>query len=65
MTPKAISITPSSAPAKPKTLDELLLSQVSSSGAWNDHNLVISFFKNAIEVERDRANALSAVTDAS
>ena len=63
MAPKAISIPPFSASVK--TLDELLLSQASSTGAWNDINLVISFFKNAIEVERDRAYALSAVTDVS
>jgi hypothetical protein len=44
-------------------LDELLLSQVSSTGAWNDINLVISFFKNPIEVESERLKTLSAVTE--
>ena len=50
---------------KPKTLGELLLSQASSTGAWNDINLVISFFKNAIEVESERLKSLVAVTDVS
>jgi hypothetical protein len=61
--PKAVLIPPPSAPVKPKTLDELLLSQASSTDAWNDFNLVISFFKNAIEVDSERLNSLAAVTD--
>jgi hypothetical protein len=65
MAPQAVSSQPLSAPVKPKTLDELLLSQVSSSGAWNDINLVISFFKNPIEFESERLKTLSAVTDVS
>ena len=65
MAPKAVSLPPQSAPVKPKTLDELLLSQASSTGAWNDINLVISFFKNAIEVEGERMKSLSAVTEVS
>ena len=65
MAPKAVSLPPQSAPVKPKTLDELLISQASSTGAWNDINLVISFFKNAIEVEGERMKSLSAVTEVS
>ena len=41
------------------------MSQVSSTGAWNDINLVISFFKNPIEVESERLKTLSAVTEVS
>ena len=63
MASKAVLLPPQSTPVKPKTLDELLLSQASSTGAWNDFNLVISFFKNAIEVESERLNSLAAVTD--
>ena len=65
MAPQAVLLPPSAAPVKPKTLDELLLSQASSTGAWNDINLVISFFKNAIEVESERLKSLAAVTDVS
>ena len=65
MASKAVLLPPQSTPVKPKTLDELLLSQASSTGAWNDFNLVISFFKNAIEVESERLNSLAAVTDVS
>jgi len=60
-----VILLPSYAPIKPKTLDDLLLSQASSTGAWNDFNLVISFFKNAIEVESERLKSLAAVTDVS
>jgi hypothetical protein len=60
-----VLLLPSSAPVKPKTLDDLLLSQASSTGAWNDINLVISFFKNPIEVENERLKSLAAVTDVS
>lgn len=65
MASKAVILPPSAAPVKPKTLDELLLSQASSTGAWNDINLVMSFFKNAIEVESERLKSLAAVTDVS
>ena len=65
MAPQAILLKPLAAPVKPKTLDELLLSQASSKGAWNDINLVISFFKNAIEVESERLKSLAAVTEVS
>ena len=60
--PKAVLLPPPSAPVNPKTLDDLLLSQASSTGAWNDFNLVISFFNNAIEVESERLNSLAAFT---
>ena len=39
--------------------------QASSTGAWNNFILVISFFKNAIEVESERLKSLAAVTDVS
>jgi hypothetical protein len=41
------------------------MSQASSTGAWNDINLVMSFFKNPIEVESERFKSLAAVTDVS
>jgi hypothetical protein len=65
MARQGVLLPPSAALFKPKTLGELLLSQASSTGAWNDINLVISFFKNAIEVESERVKSLAAVTDVS
>ena len=50
---------------KPKTLDDLLLSQSSSTGAWSDLGLVMTFFKNPGQVDAEKASALAAVTDSS
>ena len=49
--------------AKPnKTLDELILGQSSSTGAWSDKSLVLSFFKDALAVESQRNDIESLVT---
>ena len=47
------------APAKPtpvhipKTLDDLLMGQSSSTGAWSDRHLVLNFFKDQSLAEND------------
>ena len=63
-TPITASISSKSmAPVKPKTLDDLLLAQSSTTGSWSDISLIMSFFSNSSEVDAKKADALVNVTD--